>query len=114
MVYPMKPPPLIPDIFQPQPATHHQISSWSLGFEDADHGKPWSIDSQQRESNWTGCSNQVRSKVVGGRLGLEYVGNQWWGFHGIFFVYPPIVPIISHLIPNLFPWGISNPRRCVM
>ena len=43
------------------------------GFEVADHGKPWSIDVQQQESNQTGgsCSGEV--KGGGGRWGWSTV-----------------------------------------
>ena len=48
----------------------------------------------------------------GWQVGLEYVGNQWWRFHGISHVYPLVVIIFSHPIPDLFPQGIFNLSRC--
>ncbi len=55
-----------------------------------------------------------KMKLGGGwQVGFKYVGNQWWRFHGILYVYPPVVIIFSHPIPGLFPQGIFNLSCCV-
>ena len=63
------------------PPTHpFHLGAWVWG---CDHGKPWSINVQQQESNQTGgsCSGEVEGG--GWQVGVEYLGNQ----SGVFIRY---------------------------